>query len=1156
MKTINIFKSYFIFLAATLTIVNTQKSYSAENDGNKYSKNSILSSGKWIKLEVKENAIYKLTYEDIQKMGLNPANAKIFGYGGWILDEYYSNYIDDLPKVPVWISGSDNKLDAGEFMLFYGKGTVKWNYSGVEYEHENNPYSTYGSYFITDSQGTGNEKLEKRTASSTSSITLTTFDDYMLHEKEETSIIKTGRELFGESFTNKNIQSFPFAIPGITSAKGIVKISFAASVSANTELKISVNNTDLKTLPITSSSTPTAIDSRIEWPEGSKSDQTTIGINFMGGTQLSYLNYIRLNMTRELKYYDTGYTLFRNKENKNYDVQYNISNAKEGLIVLDVTNYNNIYEVNTVYSNGILSFKSPNGSIREFALIDPVKSFNVPKSLGNVENQNLHGLSQIDMAIISPKAFVSEAERLAQAHKNKSGLEVVVVTPEQIYNEFSSGAPDASAYRFFMKMFYDRAETDKSKHPKYLLLFGDGIFDNRFIDKVCSSFNKENFLLSYQVKQSLDKNTSYSCDDFFGFLNEKDVDNLSKPKAYSARTLNLGIGRFPIQTLSGAKKAVDKTISYMNNTNRGIWKNTVVFLADDTDSNVDNDNFTQHMKQADSVAYHIMQKLHPEYITTKIYMDAYQAETSGGKVLYDNTAKKKLMNSLENGCLMVNYTGHGNTRSLGHAVVTSPEIQQYKYKTLPLWITATCDFGPFDEPSTSAGELAFLSEKSGAIALFTTTRIVYANDNVKLNLRLTKNLFEKEDGSYPALGDVLRDSKNQLGSNDNKMNYILLGDPALKLNYPEYEIVVDKINDQPVEKDKTYTFQALESVSVSGYIKNESGAIDHNFNGPLSINIFDGLQNTQTVSYKVKNNSITGYSYFTDYPSLIYSGYNSIKNGSFDFKFTVNLDIAETQNLGKMNFYATSTDENGTEAKGYFEKYNLFGTNPDAELNENGPSIERIFLNSEAFKPESVVNATPYLVVDLKDQYGINVSGAGIGHDIELIIDHSPYTTYNLNNYYKPSIEDPAKGTLEFSIPQLPEGKHSLTFRAWNIMNNSTVTTFDFYVKSGIAPVMSDLRVKNNPIKLGETAYFEFQHNMPATLIESTIHVFDISGRPVWNHTETGSSDLMSAYEIPWDLISESGSNLQPGVYIYKATIKTPNGTESTNAKKMIIVAQ
>ncbi len=1156
-------------LAMTFIIVGIQNSYGVDN----YTNTSILNaSGKWIKIKVEENAIYRLTYEDLQSWGLNPAKTKIYGYGGWILNEYFSTqvYIDDLPEVATWVSGADNKLEQGEFLLFYGRGTVKWSYntSTKEYVHENNPYSTYGVYFLTDAVSGEPKRMETKTSEITASTILTSYEDYKLHEKDEYSIAKTGRELYGESFTGKNTQEFPFWIPGIMNNNGLVSFSFASKLSG-TKVSLNINGDanifEVAVDPATSSySTAVAFDRIKQIWSGNKNENTIVRVSHpCENNGPAYLNYIRLNMLRKLEYYgeleNKAYTFFRNSENLTKNVQYDIQTTNQNLLIFDVTGNYDTKRIQTTSSDNILSFKSESGELKEFVMVDSNSNrFSKPEKISDVVSQNLHGLGQIDMVIISPKAFVSEAERLAQAHRDGfRKLKVVVVTPELIYNEFSSGTPDATAYRRFMKMFYDRGTNDNDR-PKYLLLFGDGMFDNRFLDPSTKSFNKDNFLLTYQVKESLKTDESYTCDDYFGLLDEKEEkDARGLYQSYGAQKIKLGIGRFPIQSISQAKNSVDKVLSYMDNKNRGIWKNSLVFVADDSDSTDPNSSFTLHMKQADSIAYNVIQKNYPEYMLTKIYMDAFKPENVGGRKSFD-IARKKFFNALNEGCLTVDYTGHGGSTGLADGILSLADISTLNYKNLPLWITATCDFAIFDGITSTAGENLFLSN-SGAIALFTSTRVVYAQDNLKLNFALTQNLFaRKSDGSRPTLGDVMKEAKNSIAPNNNKMNYILLGDPALTLNYPEYRIEIQSINEQ-LTGGSPVTLKALESVEVSGIVKNKSGQIDSNFNGFLMVNVFDGIQTVPTVTIALDKEKKPLYpSYYTDYPNLIAPTYCNVVNGKFKFDFSVMRDIADTKNLAKMNLYASGTSSNvDVEAQGSFMNYNIYGT-ADNEINDNlSPEILSIYLNDETFGPENnIVNPTPNFVAKVSDELGINMSGAGIGHNIQLIIDNLSSKTYNLNGFYKASTTQKNTGTITYSIPALSEGEHTLTFRVWNILNNVSIRTFKFIVKN-IQSRAYDLTVNSNPAKIGTTGIsFGFSHNQPEVRIEVNVNVFDLSGRLVWSHKESGSPELISAYEIPWNLKNNEGENIQPGVYVYSASVKGESGIETTKAKKMIVVGQ
>ena len=1165
MKSAKNYSVFFIVLLQALFCTQTIV-YGIENDGSRYTFNSTLETpGKWIKIKVGQNAIYKLTYDDLVEWGLNPEKTRVFGYGGWPLSENFTSpYLDDLPEVACWKSGSSEAFNQDDFLLFYGRGVVKWSYTYTsavkEFVHENNPYSTYGAYFLTDSdEFPGNPKrMDLITNLPISGTNVDFFEDYMVYEKDEFSIAQSGRELYGENFSGNNTQYFPFHIPGLLEDKASIFLSFASKVTAATNLSLYVNNNKVIDENITlPSNAATMLGISFEkWTPwvSYKNEYTEIRIEHLCGTTSAYLNFIRLNMTRKLQYYDTNYTFFRNSNNLRSDVCYNIENATADLLVFDITDNYDAKLIETEYDGvDVLSFNVEQGNlIREFALVDPAQDFPTPDIIGDVVNQNLHGLEQIDMAIISPKIFLAEAEKLAQEHRTRTNLKVEVVMPEQVFNEFSSGTPDASAYRRFMKMFFDRGKTNGSNLPKYLLLFGDGMFDNRFLDPMCNAFNKEIFLLTYQVKESLKLDESYVGDDYFGLLDEtEDLDARGDFRpSNGAKKLMLGIGRFPVQTLTGAKNIVDKTISYMANTDYGIWKNSVVFVADDSDSTQDNLSFTLHMKQADSIAYSVMQKLYPEYMTSKIYMDAFKPENSGGQKSFANTAKKKFMNALHEGCLVLNYTGHGGNLGLADGMLNFAEVASMNYKNLPLWITATCDFAEFDSPTPSIGEEILMREKSGAIALITTTRVVYAQDNLKLNKAVMEHLFAKKGGKRPTLGDVIKDAKNSLGTNHNKLNYLLLGDPALTLNYPTYQIEVELINDQ-LANGTPIVLKALEQVNVKGHIKNEAGIKDTNFNGPFFANIFDGIQTFPTVTKNTSGNP----SYFTDY-HLIAPIYCDVVDGEFEFDFTIMKDIAGTMSLGKMNMYAFNNS--GKEAQNSFMNYNVFGTDASFDPEDTtAPTIRSIYLNDPSFSvSNNVVHETPLFMTEVTDNYGINMSGAGTGHDIQLIIDNSPAKTYNLNAFYKASSIEKNTGTISYSLPALTEGMHTLTFQVWNIINNVTIEKFEFEVKKSLRPQTYDLTANTNPAKIGTEISFDFSHNKPEVHVEVTASVFDLSGRLVWSYKQTGPSDLMSVQEIPWNLKTDDGVFVQPGIYMYNACVKSENGVETTKTKKIIITGQ
>ena len=725
--------------------------------------------------------------------------------------------------------------------------------------------------------------------------------------------------------------------------------------------------------------------------------------------------------------------------------------------------------------------------------------------------------------------MVQQAERLAVAHREKDGLTVEVVTPEAIYNEFSSGTPDATAYRRLMKMFYDRSSS-LGNPPKYLLLFGDGIYDNRGISGEVQGVSWSNMLLTFQSQESLNV-YSYATDDYFAFLEDNSGSNFSRDK------MCLGVGRFPIRTVTEATQMVDKTISYMENKDSGSWKNNVTFVADDGNNE---DSFTtNHMKQADQLAEAI-EEMQPGFLVNKVYFDAYKRSSLGTYPDVHNEIEKLL----KSGQLLINYTGHGSTTHWAdESVWTQTDINNSSYKHLPVWVTATCDFTRFDDVKTSAGESVFLNPTSGGIALFTTTRVVFSGNNANLNKALIDNVFQEGENSRYTLGEAMMYTKRQL-NDSNKLNFILIGDPALKFAYPEYKARVTAVNGEAVS-DEPFEFKALSRITVEGEILNPSGSFAADFTGVLSSTIFDSQSSITTLG-----NSSEKFTYL-DYPNTIYIGRDSVRNGKFSFTFMVPKDISYSNKKGKLNLYASSETK---EAQGSFFDFIVGGTSDTAETDTIGPKIRQIYLNDSSFVSGDKVNTTPYFVAKLWDKSGVNITGSSVGHDMMLTIDSMPSMSYNLNSYYALLPDSENEGLVQFSIPEMEPGMHTAEFKVWDILNNSTTYTFTFEVAEGLKPNLIEMYATPNPAR--DQVEFFLHHNRPESNLKVTVMVYDMTGKFLWSTEKSGSSELFKAYIVTWNLTDNGGRRLRPGVYLYRAAISTNNSKEATKANKLIILAQ
>jgi hypothetical protein len=1102
-----------------------------------YAPSSVLANGQWAKIRVSSTGIYKITFDDLKKMGVtNPQSVKICGYGGAILPEDFSKpFIDDLPENAIYIGSN--------YILFYAQGPVSWSYntSTQSFVHTNNYYTNYGYYFVT--QGTTPAKQIPVSPAVTDAPTVTVdyFLDRDVHELDQTNLAASGREFYGEAFNYTTSYTFPFTFANSDlTHQGKVNISVAANCSAASSFSVRMNTSTLGSVsvPALSSQYEFAMEGGGTFAITPASDNYSVGLTYSKPTSIAigYLNYIEMNVYRKLIM--TGNVMnFRNPDyiGQGQIIQYSLSNAGSNIRIWNLSDPQNIVQAASTISNQTLTFTSTGQQLEEYVAVDPTQSasFGSPEIVEtSVGNQNLHAATAQDMVIISPQAFASQAERLAQKHRDHDKLKVLVVTPEQTYNEFSSGTPDATAYRRFMKMLFDRAAGNASLTPKYLLLFGRGCYDNRGIIPTAEPVRQ---LLTFESYKSLSQTASYVSDDYFGLLGDADGVNLTYDN------LDIGVGRFPVYTVAQAKDAVDKTLGYIDNANLGYWKNQLCFVADDGDNNL-------HMTQADSIASYTS-RMNSNMQINKIYLDAFQQQTAASGNTYP-LAKEKMLNLIKSGLLMLNYTGHGGPAGWADEhVLTTSDIQGMYNANLPLWVTATCDFTRCDYTDVTAGEYVFLNANGGGIALFTTTRTVYSNDNYAINRQFAKNVFSLDNtGSSLRLGDIMRLTKNALAGNDNKMNFILIGDPAIKLNFPapNYAISVDSINSKYTSKIDT--INALEHIVIKGHINLPgNGGICSDFNGTVQAVIFDKQKQIKTLA----NDAGSTPFYYYDRPNTLFSGKAKVTAGRFTIESIIPKDIDYTFGTGKINLYAS--DSLGREGQGNFYNFVVGGGSNNVVWEQNGPAIN-MYLNSSSFKTGDKVNETPLFFASLSDATGINTIGSGIGHDMTLTLDQDPSQYYVLNNYFEPKLNDYKSGTVQYQLPALTEGKHTLTFKVWDVLNNSSDSTIEFEVVKGLAPELMSVYSYPNPV-VTSTAKFVLVHDRPDMLLNISVRVYDLTGKML-KLISTDANTVSNVTEIPWDVTDASGNRLRPGIYLYKLSVSTVNGEVQSKTQKIVVGRQ
>lgn len=1103
-----------------------------------YAPSSVLATGKFVKVKLSQSGIYKLTYEALNSMGIDPANVKIFGYGGAVLEQNFTKLkYDDLPEIAIYMNkGGDGVFNSGDYILFYGQGVTAWQYddSRKMFVHSLNSYSNEGYYFVTSDVGTGKkiQDITNTTPEKSNVVDVDQFVDYQVHEKEAYSIINSGKTFYGEQFVDVATLNFPFAFPNIIkTATTKVRVDLMAFSPTVTNYTLKLNDSQSQSIAVQASTTTHEMgkSSNAYFTFTPATDNVIVNISKQTGSAKGYLNYIEVNARRQLIM--TGSVMsFRNIDSLNTKAynRFKLSGANTNVQIWDITDPINIKRIVTSYSNGQIEFTDSNEKIKEYVAIDPtaVNSFAQPTIGTVVANQNLHAMPSADFIIITHPRFLTQANLLAETHRSKDNMLVNVITTEQIYNEFSSGTPDATAYRWAVKMFYDRALASNGTQvlPKYLLLFGRGSYDNR---KILNN-SSESLVLTYQADESLHLVDSYVTDDYFGLLDDNEGNSIK------TELLDVGIGRFPVLTEQQAKDVVAKTISYMNNTQKGIWKNQWCYVGDDGGDN----NGNIHMYQADNVAQLVYAENQSVQLN-KIYLDSYKQETNASGESYP-LAKAKLNSLIHSGLFMLNYTGHAGPYGWSNEqILTTADVLQLYNEKLPLWIAATCDFVAIDSKEISAGEHVLLNPAGGGIGILSAARTVYSANNYMLNRPFSYNLIKKNNGLHNRLGDALRLAKNSI-TDLNKLSYILLADPALRLTYPtDYKVVTNKINGRVVEGNDT--LKALSVDSIQGYITDGQNNKITDYNGTVEITIYDKNQQITTL-----NNHADGFLVYNDRPNIIYSGKTDVKNGEFSVTLMVPKDIRYNYGTGRINYYA-SEPSSDREAQGFFENFTVGGTASHYDTNDVTGPVLSTFLNHRSFVSGDKVNETPVFIADITDENGINTSGSGIGHDLRLVIDENPLTSYSLNEYFYSSKNSYKTGTVTYKIPKLAEGKHTLTFHAWDLLNNSSSSSLDFEVVNGLTPSIFGVSVYPNPAKI--SAKFVIEHDRPQTVLEVTIDVYDLVGRKVWTKTQRTTEDLV------WDLRDFEGKKLQKGMYVYKASLKTSTSTLTSKANKILITS-
>lgn len=1100
-----------------------------------YAPNSVLKQGKWVKISVEETGVHKLTYQDIQGMGLdNPESIRVFGYGGAVLPEHFtasSRLYDDLPEVAIYMEkGSDGVFGPDDYILFYAQGPtqVAYNKSSRLFQHKQNPYSTKGYYFLTTQAGPAKRIELQQQEQGTDTVYVTKSYNYYYQEEELVNLLQSGREWYGHKFTSqKPTKTISFTIPHIASDRLFLNMSVVGEGEGQHKLGVTIADKEYTIMMFGSSNTHIkGVKGSIKYQVPYTGDALVqLHCNYQPpfSTSNAYLDYIGISAYQTLHVESAQTPIFYPDECSSKSVAlYKLYNTSPQVQVWNITDPVNAVAMPTQQEGDTLQFVAAHQQARHFLAVQTNAYFPKPQYVGLVPNQDLHGLGQTDMVIITPNQYIEPAQKLAKHHQNYDGMSVQVVTPQSIYNEFSSGTPDVTAYRWFMKMLYDRAQNPQTA-PKHLLFIGAAYYDNRGLKHEVPS------LLSYQSQESLNETTSYITDDYFGLLDDGEGNQIQ------SGTLDIGIGRFPVSTLQEATNCVDKTIRYVTQSAYGDWRNTFAFLADDEDANL-------HMKQANALA-DTLRNLNASFEIKKIWLDAYPMEQQASGNYYP-LARDAILRSLQEGVLVFTYVGHGGPNHLtSERTIDMSDIMYMVNSNLALWITATCDFSRYDSYEKAAGVEVVLNPRGGAVASFTTTRVVYAANNNNLTQALYHELIPAEGAPKPTLGEVARLAKIRLQNDVNKLNFSLLGDPAITLHYPNQKVVTDSINGQEPHKA---VMPALGLVTVKASVRDAQNNVDESYQGVANVVLYDKEEKLKTLAGKGN----TPFEY-ANYTNVLFKGQVNVVDGRMEFTFMIPKDINYAVGNGRLVYYLVDTPQS-SDAHGHCHSFNIGGTASDINPEQKGPII-RPYLNTPNFVSGQKVNNKPVLFAHLYDEYGINTVGSGIGHDITLRLSNKPKETITLNQYYEASLDDYRSGVLRYPFNELPEGHYTLELKAWNLQNISTTATLQFVVEKALEPSIENFTIFPNPVR--DRATFSVQYDRPSDVGKVEFFVYDLAGRLYWQSNQVLLTDD-GCFTAAFSVNEDQGIPLNQGLYLAVVRITTSEGVSSQSTKKIVVLSQ
>ncbi|GAB3565153.1 type IX secretion system sortase PorU [Spirosoma luteolum] len=1092
---------------------------------------SVLRTGTWLKIGVTESGVYQIDQATLARLSpalasADPRLLRLYGNGGGMLPQANNSLrVSDLTENAILVNGeTDGRLDPGDALVFFGQSPHVIQYDSIarRYTHQTNVYSDTTFYFLTVGTTAGRRVIDQAAGATAATPTVTTFTDYQFHELDTQKLpslapnpsLQSGREWLGEFMSLDTTLTITFDTPGLVAGSSVrMRLGAVAGARSPSQFATLINGQLVGRLPIpTISGAPYDFQAisrtdtfRLAAAGAGSSVRTTVTFQANGqqGAQ-GYLDYLGVELKRSLL--QTDRFLWVRGLPAGLAA---VGSANTALRIWNVTNP--LVPAGQAYNLVTSEARWQASRPGDYVLFTDAQ-LRTPVSIHTVANQNLRAQPTPTLLIVTPAAWQSEADRLAAFRRANDGLDVLVVTTQQVYNEFGSGQPDPTAIRDAVRYYY-RKEPGRLQ---YVLLMGDATFDYRNIKKLLSAGELANTVPVYESRESLHTIFSYSSDDYFGFMGDSEGE---WPETdYGDYKLALGIGRLPVKRIDEARAVVDKLIRYATDrTLPGDWQTKVMLIADDGD-------FNTHMADANELATQI-EAQSPAYRPERAFMDAYpQDVTANGQK--SPTMNRLINQAVQDGRLIINYNGHGGVSGLAdEQIVTDQDIVNWRNRRMPLFLTATCQFGRYDDPSVNSGaELALLNQQGGAIGLITTTRPVYANTNKPVNQAFYESVFTPINGRMPRLGDVMRFTKNRSLQGQINRNFALLGDPSMQLAYPQAQIILTQINKRPVSASRIDTLRALQPVELVGEVQQQQQRLG-TFSGTLRLVLYDKAVTQTTLGTESAKMS------YQTFANPLYAGQVAVQNGTFVARFTMPKDIDYSRiGPGRLYAYAIRTDSS-LQALGSYEAIRIGGSVVPDTVDTTPPTVQ-ISVVGGIPEGDQVRVAGPDISVRirLRDNQGITIARSALGH--ELTAQLSGQTPVILNDLYVATGTNGQEGEVQYTFRAVATGRYSLRVKAWDLSNNSGEGALGLIVSEKPALQLQAIQVTPNPITT--PAVLTASHNRTGESLDWELGIYDLTGRLMHRQTGACSTCSESVAVGSWDGTTDAGSVATNGLYVYR----------------------